>query len=72
MTKEEKTAFVETLCNDLKGFILSKVDKMPEEWDGVEIRQLMEDAVAQQYNWTKMSSKRKRDYNNEVVVRNIL
>lgn len=72
MTKEEKQEFIETLCNDLKGFLLSKVDKIPEEWDGVEIRQLMEDAVTQQYNWTKMPRARKRSYNNEVVVRNIL
>ena len=72
MDKADKVAFIESICKDLKEALLNRVDSMPEEWDGFELRQLLEDVVAQKYNWTKMPMARKRSYNNEVVTRNIL
>lgn len=72
MTEADKVAFIESICNDLKESLLNRVDSMPEEWDGFELRQLLEDMVSQKYNWTKMPRARKRSYNNAIVVRNIL
>ena len=72
MDKADKVAFIESICKDLKESLLNRVDSMPEELDGFELRQLLEDTVVQKYNWTKMPIARKRSYNNEIVVRNIL
>ena len=71
MTEEEKRSFVKALFQSAMDSVLEKVSKMPEEWDGVEIRQYCSDYVQEHFNWAKMSKKRKTDYNNEVIVRDL-
>jgi hypothetical protein len=39
MDKKEKAQFIETFIKETKEYILKKVDKMPEHWDGRELRE---------------------------------
>lgn len=70
MTREERREFITSLCDSLKADILSKADKMPDDWDGHELRQYIADK-AQEIVWTRMSRSRKQRYNNECLVRNL-
>lgn len=38
MTREEKKRFVKNLCDSVRDTVLESVEKMPDEWDGHEIR----------------------------------
>ncbi len=42
-TPEQKIAFVEEVLDDLRTHIHERVDKMPAEWDGIELRRYMTD-----------------------------
>lgn len=51
----------------LKADIIRSIDRMPEEWDGRQIRQYVEDVVKEQVVWRdmKMTSAEKRKYNEQ-------
>lgn len=73
MNLPEKDKFVHQIVNDLKNEILMRVDRMPEEWDGHEIRQFVADYYTGNYLVsTALSGKRKRDYKNTCLVDNLL
>jgi len=44
---------------------------VPEEWDGHELRQLFQDYVKEEINWSKMDRNRKKEYDNTRRVNNI-
>jgi hypothetical protein len=71
MNKEDKRQFIEDISETMKDALLSKVDRMPEEWDGHELRQLFQDYVNEEVNWTKMDRNRKKEYDNTRTVNNI-
>jgi len=48
------------------------VEKMPDEWDGVELRQYIADMFADCVIKGTMSRKRRIAYNNEVLVKGLL
>jgi hypothetical protein len=72
MNKQEKIEFVEGMTNYMKDYIvdLIKKDKIPDSWDGFELRQFIEDS-AKGCNFVHMNKGRKRDYNNTVLVNNL-
>jgi hypothetical protein len=43
MNEEEKRIFVANLCDDIRNSILRRVERMPDEWDGIELRQFIAD-----------------------------
>ena len=67
MTKDEKKYLIEALLEEAKKGLINKVDKMPEEWAGVEIRQFIADYLEANYV-IRMEGKRKNDYRNDVMV----
>ena len=71
MNKQEKITFIETLTETLKQDMLSKIDRMPEEWDGLELRYLMKDKGAECV-WAGMGNKQRlRAYRNDCRVKGI-
>lgn len=73
MTKIEQKEFIEGLCNNVKEEMLSKFDKMPEEWDGIELRWYVKEKF-EQVVWGDAKDKRSskyRSYINEVITRNL-
>jgi hypothetical protein len=73
MTKREKIKFVRDLMGSIQKLVISKVDAMPEEWDGHQLRQYIADKTAEQAQSLYLRNDRKalKSYKNEVLVRNL-
>lgn len=74
MTKQEKKRFVRDLMKSLTLDILSKVDAMPDDWDGHELRMYIAERVDNEANYLRRDKgmrKRLRDYRNAVIVNNL-
>jgi hypothetical protein len=68
-TPAQKTAFIEQLLETLKGELLANVEKMPEEWDGFEIRQYVADkAQMGSYAWKRQPKSRRKNYENDNII----
>ena len=70
MSAEEKHKFIAELVESVSTTVHANVDKMPEEWNGIELRQYLADKFADAADY-KMPRTRKLNYNNEVIVRNL-
>lgn len=55
----------------MRGSLLKEVDKMPEEWDGFELRRLIADYAEEKIAYFEMNKPRLRAYDNTRIVRNI-
>ena len=71
MRKEEKVEFIKDIIKTVKKQILSNLDMIPDDWNGIELRQYISDMYSKTIV-VRMDKKRKRKYNNDVVVRNLL
>ncbi len=69
MTKTEKKRFIRELMGNVRDNLLKKVDKMPDEWDRHEIRQLIADMFA--HDTAMMSRPRMNAYKRCVLVNNL-
>lgn len=71
MDNTNKVDFVKSLCDSIKLEIISKIEsgKIPDNWDGIELRQLLSEKF--QRETYKMDRKRKKDYANSIVCNNI-
>lgn len=73
LTKQEKEQFVKDLMGHVQASLLRKLDKVPEEWDGMELRMW----IADTFDWERtgsmvMEKKRLKNYKNEVLVNNLV
>ena len=71
MTPEDQKRIVHELCASVESGIIAAIDSgaVPFDWDGFELRQLLADRFDRCTG--KMSLKRKREYNNTVLVNNL-
>jgi hypothetical protein len=68
MTKADKRRFIRSLVDSIRREALAKVDLMPEDWDGHELRQYLADKFA--FETTRMlreNRRRWRNYRNTVA-----
>jgi hypothetical protein len=72
MNQQEKTQFVLDICDNLRDAMLERVEKMPEGWDGIELRQLMSDMITSNFNYCPMDRVRKKKYNQVVLEKNLV
>lgn len=70
MNKQEKKKFIKDYCKHLQASMLNQVSKMPENWDGLEIRELFADKT-RDLTFSGMSAKRMNEYENTCIVENI-
>lgn len=72
MDKQEKIEFVRGITELIANSIIGKIedDRIPDNWDGIELRQFIEDK-AKMVNFVSMDRKRKREYNNTVLVNDL-
>lgn len=72
MDLEEKKAFIRELSDSITESLLELTDKMPEEWDGHELRCLLAFRYELSAKMTVIRreprSKRARDFKNELIV----
>ncbi len=78
MNAEQKFAFAAELIDSVKFEILGRIDDMPEDWDGIELRRYIADkfeesvgVLARGRVRSSGNSNRLRAYHNEVLVRNL-
>ena len=73
MNKREKTKFVRDLMGSIQKTIIKNIDRMPDEWDGSELRQYIADKTADLAGSLLMRQKGSafKDYKNEVITRNL-
>lgn len=71
MDKDKKLVLVDELIGSVRASILEKVGQMPEDWDGIELRQYIADKFSEVVFKDTLTGKRAKDYRNEVIVRNL-
>lgn len=74
MTKQDKKKFVRDLMKSLTLDIINKVEAMPDEWDGHELRMYIAERVDNEANYLRRDKgmrKRLREYRNAVIVHNL-
>ncbi len=78
MTKREKCQFVRSLVDTIYTDIIEKIPQMPDEWDGIELRQYVADAFAEKAGAMSFRrpirpemKRRLREYRNTVLVQNL-
>ena len=72
MNKAEKCKFVNDLMTGITKTVLSKIDAMPDSWDGVELREYIRDTT-KRHMWTNLNKRQSRfqDYKWIVLVNNL-
>ena len=73
MTKQQQKEFFKECLNVLERHFdrLQEQNKIPVVWDGVELRWLIND-LAKTLDWSKASNHRKREYNQVVLINNLI
>lgn len=67
-----QSQFINEMCDSIKMDIIALTPKLPEEWDGVELRWLIADKFAECVfgNVGKRKGRRYLDYKNTMLVNN--
>lgn len=73
MDSKDQIQFVTDLTNAVRDKIIGRIEsgKIPESWDGIELRWLLRDKFENEVLGDYGNKKRKREYNNTVLVENI-
>ncbi len=74
MTKREQRKFINDICKSLRESLLAKADKLPENWNGIEIREWIKayyEANYCGYAKAARNPKQMRAYRNAVIVNNL-
>ncbi len=73
MTRDEQMLFVYTLASSVTHEMIRLVNQgaIHEHWDGIELRELLAEKFARETHHELMRGKRKKDYNNAVIVHNL-
>ena len=74
MTKYQQITFITDLAHNVTNEMLKDIDTkgIPEEWDGIELRWWIADRFSQVVIWNTGSKKRRREYDNHVLVNNLI
>jgi hypothetical protein len=68
MNKADQLRIATDVCDSLKEEILKRVDLIPENWDGHEIRQWVADYIKTNHAYMPMPRKRNLDYKNDLYI----
>ena len=71
MKQADKIRFIRALMQSIRKEMESKIGLMPDEWDGIEIRQLLFEKFRDETVPRQMSGKRRSNYRNTVAMSNL-
>lgn len=72
MNKERQKQLLSNFMDEVKSQLLDQADQWPEDWDGFELRWLVEQAILQEAPaHDRMGQKRWRDFKNEWTVKRL-
>jgi len=72
MSPDAKLRLIETMCDNVKRVAMNRVQYMPDNWDGLELREYLAELFEQDTLLRRRKGsdrKRWRDYRNDVVTR---
>lgn len=69
MTKKDKKEFINDLVRCIRKALLQKLDRVPEEWDGHELRNWIADAFDREKSDLNLS--RRRAFNNAILINDL-
>jgi hypothetical protein len=67
MTQQERQEFIKQHIDKIKNDIYGRANRMPDEWDGLELKQYIADSFSISKHWWT-SARRKREFENTVVI----
>ena len=70
MTKAQQRMLARSICKGIQADVLNAIGKLPSNWDGIELRQLVSD-IATRHESKLLVGKRRKDYENDLLTRNI-
>lgn len=73
MTRDFQKQLVTELMNRLRDEVVANIDqgKVPDAWDGIELRQYVADKASEAILVGTMGVRRLRNYRNDVIVHNL-
>jgi hypothetical protein len=71
LSKQEKEQLVKDFIGTVQESLLEKIDRVPEEWDGHELRTWIADAFNWQRSRAMEDKKRLKKYKNDVLTNNL-
>jgi hypothetical protein len=71
MTQVEQRRFIRELIGNVKKEVIANVPKMPQDWNGIELRQYIANRFAACVICGTMSRDRLKEYHNTVAVNNL-
>ena len=71
MNAKEKERFITDLCDSVKHELISKIDRMPENWDGYELRELLQDKFEAESIIPDKRCARYREYRDTCLINNL-
>ncbi len=76
MKKADQKQFIKDVCEGLQQRLLEKLPKLPEEWNGIELRQFIIDSLEDGWGFNpygkKAYKKQLKDYRNTVIVKGLI
>lgn len=73
MSKKMQVEVIASIMKNLEADLMSKVDKIPDEWNGFEIKQWISDYYTMNYlDKSKLNGKRLKEYTNFILVNNLV
>ena len=70
-TAPGKKKFVNALCNRIRDVTIERVEAMPPDWDGIELRLYLAQLFADEIHPEIRRGKRRRDYENTKAIKNL-
>jgi hypothetical protein len=70
-TTMHRKMFMREMLDELSEHMDGKYDKMPDHWDGAEMKQYLIDVVTSQFSARVLTGKRLREYRNDVITRGL-
>ena len=67
MNRTQKILFSNQFMGEMLKSVLAEVPKMPEDWDGIELREYIRRVVSAEAGSFKMEPKRRRAFNNHCI-----
>ena len=67
----DKRKFINCILEDIKENMNKNIDKMPDNWDGWELRQYLNDYISEHYNYIRMDKKRMKNYKKDKLINNL-
>lgn len=73
MNLAERTELIAMLCDNLKKHVTAQATKMPDDWNGIEIKVFIGEYYTTNFiDTSKLTGSRKKEYKNHCLINSLL